>query len=41
MKTGFSKVKVHRALTKLETRKVIKKYPYGLTNKIVLEKTAI
>jgi uncharacterized membrane protein len=40
-KTGFSKVKVHRALVRLETRKIIKKYPYGLTNKIVLEKTAI
>jgi len=40
-KTGFSKVKVHRALVRLETRKIVKKYPYGLTNKIVLEKTAI
>jgi type II secretory pathway component PulL len=40
-KTGFSKVKVHRALARLETRKIVKKYPYGLTNKIVLEKTAI
>jgi len=40
-KTGFSKVKVHRALMRLEMRKIIKKYPYGLTNKIVLEKTAI
>jgi uncharacterized membrane protein len=41
MKTGFTKVKVHRALARLETRKIIKKYPYGVTNKIVLEKTAI
>jgi len=40
-KTGLSKVKVHRALVKLEIRKVVKKYPYGLTNKIILEKTAI
>jgi len=40
-RTGFSKVKVHRALVRLETRKIVKKYPYGLTNKIVLEKTAI
>jgi uncharacterized membrane protein len=40
-KTGFSKVKVHRALARLETRKIVKKYPYGLTNKIVLEKTSI
>ena len=40
-KTGFSKVKVHRAIVRLEMRKIVKKYPYGLTNKIVLEKTAI
>lgn len=40
-KTGFSKVKVHRALARLEMRKIVKKYPYGLTNKVVLEKTAI
>jgi hypothetical protein len=40
-KTGFSKVKVHRALTRLETRKIVKRYPYGLTNKVVLEKTPI
>lgn len=40
-KTGFSKVKVHRALVRLETRKIVKKYPYGLTNKVVLEKTII
>jgi uncharacterized membrane protein len=39
--TGFSKVKVHRALVRLEMRKIVKKYPYGLTNKIVLEKTSI
>lgn len=39
--TGFSKVKVHRALARLETRKIVKKYPYGLTNKIVLEKTVV
>ena len=40
-KTGFSKVKVHRALVRLEMRKIIKRYPYGLTNKVVLEKTSI
>jgi hypothetical protein len=40
-KTGFSKVKVHRALIRLETRKIVKRYPYGLTNKVVLEKTTI
>lgn len=39
--TGLSKVKVHRALVRLEVRKVVKKYPYGLTNKIVLEKTPL
>ena len=40
-KTGLSKVKVHRALVRLEVRKIVKKYPYGLTNKIILEKTSI
>jgi hypothetical protein len=40
-KTGFSKVRIHRAIVRLETRKIVKKYPYGLTNKIVLEKTAL
>jgi uncharacterized membrane protein len=40
-KTGLSKVKIHRALVRLVTRKVVKKYPYGLTNKIVLEKTSL
>jgi len=40
-RTGFSKVRIHRALVRLETRKIIKKYPYGLTNKVVLEKTSI
>jgi uncharacterized membrane protein len=40
-RTGLSKVKVHRALVRLETRKIVKKYPYGLTNKIVLEKTPL
>ena len=40
-KTGFSKVKVHRVLVRLEMRKIVKKYPYGLTNKVVLEKTTI
>lgn len=37
-KTGFSRVKVHRALVRLGSRKIIKKYPYGLTNMIILEK---
>jgi len=37
-KTGLSKVKVHRILNKLEGKKVIKRYPYGMTKKIVIEK---
>jgi uncharacterized membrane protein len=40
-RTGLSKVKVHRALVRLEVRKVVKKYPYGLTNKIILEKSPL
>ncbi len=39
--TGLSKVKVHRALVRLEMRTLLKRYPYGLTNKVVLEKTAL
>lgn len=40
-RTGLSKVRVHRALVRLENRKIVKKYPYGLTNKIVLEKNSL
>lgn len=40
-RTGFSKVKVHRILVKLEMRKIVRKYPYGLTNKVVLEKSIL
>jgi uncharacterized membrane protein len=36
--TGLSKVKMHRIVNKLCSKGIIKKYPYGLTNKIVLEK---
>jgi hypothetical protein len=36
-KTQLSKVKVHRVLTRLESKNIIKKYSYGITNKIVLE----
>lgn len=36
--TGMSKVKMHRIVSKLAVKGIIKKYPYGLTNKIVLEK---
>jgi len=35
--TGYSRVKVHRILEKLESRRVVKRVPYGLTNKVVLE----
>jgi uncharacterized membrane protein len=37
-RTGLSKVKMHRIISKLALKGIIKKYPYGLTNKIVLEK---
>jgi len=37
-KTGLSKVKIHRVLIRLESKRIVKKYQYGLTNKIVLEK---
>ena len=38
-KTGFSKVKVHRIVRRLESLGIIKKLPYGITNKIRLEKS--
>lgn len=34
----LSKVKAHRIIKRLEQMKIITKYPYGVTNKIVLEK---
>jgi uncharacterized membrane protein len=37
-KTNLSKVKVHRIVKRLEQLKVVSKYPYGVTNKIKLEK---
>ena len=37
--TGLSKVKVHRIIKRLESLGILKKYPYGLTNKIKLEKS--
>jgi hypothetical protein len=37
-KTGLSKVKIHRVLSKLESKKIIRRYPYGMTKKIVIEK---
>lgn len=36
-RTGLSKVKIHRILGRLEGKKVIKRYPYGLTKKVVIE----
>jgi len=36
-RTGFSRVKVHRIVEKLEAKKLVKKYEYGQTNKIVIE----
>lgn len=38
METGLSKVQVHRAVKRLESKGVIEKHRYGLTNKIVLKK---
>lgn len=37
-RTKLSKVKVHRIIKRLESLEIVKKYPYGLTNKIKLEK---
>jgi len=37
-KTNLSKVKVHRIVKRLEQLKIVSKYPYGVTNKIKLEK---
>lgn len=36
--TGLSKVKVHRIIKRLESLGIVKKHPYGVTNKIKLEK---
>lgn len=36
-KTGLSKVKVHRVLNKLEGSGIIRRYPYGMTKKIVID----
>lgn len=37
-RTKLSKVKVHRIVKRLESLNVVSKYPYGITNKIKLEK---
>ncbi len=36
LRTDYSRVKIHRTLQKLESKKIIKKIPYGQTNKIIL-----
>jgi len=36
--TGYSRVKTHRVIQKLEEKKIVKKIPNGQTNKIILEK---
>ncbi|MFH1442870.1 MAG: hypothetical protein ABIG96_02450 [Candidatus Micrarchaeota archaeon] len=36
MRTGFSPVKTFRILQRLEAKKVVKTFPYGMTKKIVL-----
>jgi uncharacterized membrane protein len=36
--SGLTKVQVHRVLKRLETKGLIEKHEYGLTNKIVLKK---
>ena len=36
--TGLNKVQVHRAVKRLESKGLIEKHQYGLTNKIVLKK---
>ena len=38
-KTKLSKVKVHRIVKRLESLEIVSKYPYGVTNKIKLEKS--
>jgi len=38
VKTSLSKVKVHRIVKGLEQKGVVRKFQYGLTNKIILEK---
>lgn len=36
--TGLSKVKIHRVIKRLEALGIVIKYPYGITNKIKLQK---
>jgi len=36
-RTGYTRVKTHRIIQKLESKKIIRKIPYGQTNKILME----
>ncbi len=36
LNTGFSPVKTYRLIKRLEAKKVVKSFPYGMTNKIIL-----
>ena len=36
IKTGFSPVKTYRIIRRLEAKKLVKSYPFGMTNKVVL-----
>ena len=36
--TGYSRVKTHRVIQKLEEKKIVRKIPNGQTNKVILEK---
>ncbi|MFH1056305.1 MAG: hypothetical protein V1717_00695 [Candidatus Micrarchaeota archaeon] len=35
--TGFSAVKTYRVIKRLESKKIVKSFPFGMTKKIVLE----
>ena len=36
LKTGFSAVKAYRAIKRLEDKKIVKSFPFGMTKKITL-----
>lgn len=35
--TGFSPVKIYRVIQRLEGKGIVKSYPFGMTNKIILK----
>ncbi|MBN1896915.1 MAG: MarR family transcriptional regulator [Candidatus Aenigmarchaeota archaeon] len=37
-RTGIQKVKLHRLLARLEKKKIVRRYPYGMTRKVVIER---